>query len=481
MSDTLVFTDDATALNSADVFMLLGRKSRLASPDIRELVPATVSDAVFDQLYEVADGGDSGRYSASYTGAAPRRIVLGVLPEACSRHNAPSRAWAIPGLVKSAGRGNLAIVAAVDDVAHASAVACAIARALPTFSATSRSPRGRTVTVFMRSATDIVTDLAPLRAASAGVRRAAHWVDMPPDRLTPDAWVDEAKAVASRLPGVTCSVIRGDALLENGLNALHAVGKAAVCPPALVVLDHAPLGATRKVAWVGKGIVYDTGGLSLKTKTGMPGMKNDMGGSAAVLAAFEAAVQQEPSVHLTAVLCIAENAIGPSALRPDDIITAFSGRTIEINNTDAEGRLVLADGLAWVAKHRQPDEIVDLATLTGAQATATGQDMAALYANNEELEQRAVTAGRRVGDLCHPLPYVPEFFRGEFRSAVADMRNSVKRRNNAQSSCAGQFLAEHLRAYKGPWLHIDMAAPSVSGGRGTGYGVALLLGLIDLA
>ncbi len=184
--------------------------------------------------------------------------------------------------------------------------------------------------------------------------------------------------------------------------------------------------------------------------------------------------------RLTAVLCVAENAIGPAATRPDDVITMYSGHTVEVNNTDAEGRLVLADGVAWAARHRSPDVMIDLATLTGAQSMATGKRQAALYCSDEQLEADAVAAGRRSGDLVHPLPYVPEFFRAEFRSPVADMRNSVKDRSNGQSSCAGQFIANHMREHKGPWLHVDMAGPAFSGGRATGYGPALLLALLGV-
>ena len=234
------------------------------------------------------------------------------------------------------------------------------------------------------------------------------------------------------------------------------------------------------IGLVGKGITYDTGGLSLKTKTGMVGMKTDMGGAAAVLGAFWAACRLQIRREITAVLCIAENSIGADATRPDDVLRMYSGRTVEVNNTDAEGRLVLADGLAWLAKHVKPDLIVDCATLTGAQLVATGKRHAAVYTNDEALEDRLVELGKRTGDLVHPLPYAPEFYRKEFHSRVADLRNSVKDRANAQSSCAGQFLAEHLRPFEGRWAHVDLAGPATSGGRGTGFGVALLCGLAGL-
>jgi len=152
---------------------------------------------------------------------------------------------------------------------------------------------------------------------------------------------------------------------------------------------------------------------------------------------------------------------------------------VEVNNTDAEGRLVLADGCAWVARNRCPDLLIDVATLTGAQAMATGKDIAAIVASDEETERRAVVAGRRSGDLVHPLPFAPELHRRELHSHVADMRNSVKNRGNAQASCAAQFIANHLGDYDGQWLHVDMAGPSTAAGHGTGFGVGLLLALLD--
>ena len=210
-----------------------------------------------------------------------------------------------------------------------------------------------------------------------------------------------------------------------------------------MVLSHRPkaaaatAGAERSVVLVGKGIVYDTGGLSLKGKDGMPGMKaEDCGGAAATLGAFEAAVEigVPGGTALRLVLCIAENAIGPSAVRNDDIVCGLSGLTCEINNSDAEGRLVLADGVAhatallprlpWLAGcgKSHPDLIIDMATLTGAQLVATGKRHAAVVANTDEVEASAVAAGRHSGDLLHPLPYVPEFFRAEFTSQVANMK-----------------------------------------------------------
>ena len=206
-------------------------------------------------------------------------------------------------------------------------------------------------------------------------------------------------------------------------------------------------------------------------------MRCDMAGGAAVLGVMKAITALGPDTEVHGIVGAVENMTGANAYKLGDILHISNGKTVEVHNTDAEGRLVLADGVAWAVRHRDPDRIIDLATLTGAQMVSTGRRVAAVVCNDDTLEQMAVAAGKASGDLCHPLPYLPEYYRAEFQSAVADMRNSVKDRANGQSSCAAQFIANHLGSYKAPWLHVDMAGPAMSGKRATGYGVGLLLTL----
>jgi probable aminopeptidase NPEPL1 len=217
-------------------------------------------------------------------------------------------------------------------------------------------------------------------------------------------------------------------------------------------------------------------------------MKMDMGGAAALLGGFQAAVASGYDGELHLLLCLAENAIGSKAFRHDDIVRLLSGNSCEINNTDAEGRLVLADGVAYAScvpprlpSTSPPALIIDMATLTGAQMVATGRRHAAIVCDDAEVEAAAIAAGRISGDLVHALPFCPEFFRAEFRSKVADMKNSVKDRSNAQSSCAATFVYEQLhKEYKGAWLHVDMAGPAFAEDRATGYGVALILAMLGV-
>jgi probable aminopeptidase NPEPL1 len=461
-------------LSSVPVALVIGRADALRAADrVREGLG--VPEDTWATMLDRTKPGDSGASSSTWIGS--RKILVGVLPEACSRHNSPSRAWAIPGLVKAVASEPDALVAHVlSDASHAIAAGLATARALPLFDGSSSESEPRTLSLVLLDGVSPVLP-AGLREGIAGVRLAARLFDMPTNQLHTDAFVAEAQAVAE-CTGAGIEIIRGEELRDQGFGGLYGVGQAATRPPAMVVLRHRPADAERHVAWVGKGIVYDTGGLSIKGKTGMPGMKGDMGGAGAVLGAFSAAASQGVGYAITAILCLAENAVGPDAQRPDDIITMKSGKTVELNNTDAEGRLVLGDGVAWACAEESPDVLIDCATLTGAALVATGKVHAALYCNDETLEQAAIVAGRSVGEPAHALPYAPELFRKEFKSAVADMRNSVKDRANAQSSCAGQFVANHLPEDAPPWLHVDLAGPAWNGdGRGTGYGVGLLLAI----
>lgn len=354
------------------------------------------------------------------------KFVVAVLPTACSRHNTPSNAHALGNVVKAnKGSGDVVVVISPNSVESAFAQACAAGRHFSQFSMKS----GKSAPV--ATSVDLVIDTEPqpeelltsIRSTISNIRLAQRLVDTPPNILHVDGYIAEARAVAAQLD-CTVTVIQGKDLEAQGFGGLFGVGKASEHPPALVVLSHVPKGvdpSTPSVCLVGKGIVYDTGGLSIKTPTtSMAGMKTDMGGSAAVLGAFAAALTngQTLTAPLHALLCIAENSVDERSIRPDDILTMLSGKTVEVNNTDAEGRLVLADGCFYASKHLNPRVIVDIATLTGAQLIATGKRFAALYCNDEGLETLAVQVGKETGDLTFPLVYCPEYFKNEFRSQV---------------------------------------------------------------
>ncbi|KAI0220687.1 putative aminopeptidase NPEPL1 [Lamellibrachia satsuma] len=411
------------------------------------------------------------------------QATVAALPTKCSRHNSPSRPHSLTKVIRSCIVGGEEYIVIVCEKPEVFASACAIARAFPLYSRKSCSQMKRTVNVeFVLVGPSGVrtlsaSDLRCMCDAAEGVRMAARITDIPCADMHTDAFVEDIKAVAQKL-SIKPVIIHGQQLKDAGFGGIYAVGQGATHKPAFVVLSHTPDGASRTIAWVGKGVVYDTGGLSIKGKANMPGMKRDCGGAAAVLGAFYTAVKQGFRDNLHALLCLAENAVGPDSLRPDDIITLYSGRTVEVNNTDAEGRLVLGDGVAYAHQELKADIILDIATLTGAQGLATGRYHGAMVTNREEWEKAAVDAGRSSGDLIHPLIYCPELHFSEFASAVADMKNSSADRSNTEVSCAGLFVGSHIGFdFPGVWIHVDIAYPVFSGERATGYGVGLLLAL----
>ncbi len=410
-----------------------------------------------------------------------KKVVFRILPHRHSRHNSPSNADAIRQTCKRiCTNGNWDILIC-GQTEHIEGQVCAVAKAFPLFSAKTSPNRTQSIHIlsYENGIQNVHSNFQPLLD---NVRLCGSLIDQPPSHCHISDITQLIETWAQEHPKVHYNVIRGTELTDHGLNGIWNVGKAAIEPPAMITLQWKPENSNDKqqhVCWVGKGIIYDTGGLSLKTKTGMPGMKMDMGGAAAVLTAFKAAVEQGCDYPLSAVLCMAENAIGPQSVRPDDIITMYSGKTVEINNTDAEGRLVLGDGVAWAEQQIKADVIIDIATLTGAASTSVGKGVAAIYTNDENLERLAVKVGRQIGELCHPLPYIPEKWKLEFQSSVADMKNSVARRNNAQSACAGQFIGNHL-SQRTPWLHLDIAGAAYENGRGTGFGTHLLIAISNI-
>ena len=444
--------------------------------------------AVLDAMLAETKPGALGKCVSTWTGVdAPRRVTLGVLPDEVSRHASPSRSHALLACAQEAGLsrpGKRAVILHLDDPSHWLPAANALGRALPRYDKKSPGERPRRAAPagpeVLVTALDARRQVVPPPDGVARTVDAARWaawlVDHPTADLTTEGFVDQVRAQVKALGlKVKLTVIAGEALLKKGLGGIHAVGRAAVVQPRLLILEHAPRGAHKTVALVGKGIVFDTGGLSIKTPTdNMSSMKGDMGGGAAVAGAFLALAQERVRRRVIGLVPLAENAVGPASYRPDEILTLHSGKTVEINNTDAEGRLLLADAVSYAARELEPDLVIDAATLTGAQLVATGKRHAAVVSNREGLEALAVRAGRATGDLVHPLPFAPEFYQAEFESKVADMKNSVKDRMNAQSSCAAQFVWSHISDTKVPWLHIDLAGPAHVDNRGTGFGATLV-------
>lgn len=469
----------STLLKGADALLVIASADRFADGTFLEMLPEELMRLSLD-LASDTEPGDLGNAAGSLTQSEPRKLAIGVLPNTLSRHNSPTRADSIRRVVsqsRTGTKGSHAILVMLDDPEHYLAAACAISRALSLFDGRGgEKPAEPKLTVMACGPDDEpLTASKALQATAEYQRLAARLVDIPPTDLDPKSFHAEAWRMTRGLEGVTRKAIVGDKLLEQNLGGIHGVGRCAVNPPRLLVLTYTPKRRTKRhIALVGKGITFDTGGLSLKISGGMVGMKTDMGGAAAVLGAFCSLAQGGCRHKVSALLCLAENAIGPAAFKLDDILKFHSGLTVEINNTDAEGRLVLGDGVSYAARNLKADTVLDIATLTGAQLIATGRLHAAAVTNDEDLEDLLVATGKAVGDLVHPLPYAPEFYKQEFKSVVADMRNSVADRMNAQSSCAAQFVGWHLEGTGAKWGHLDIAGPATVGQRGSGFGVALL-------
>jgi probable aminopeptidase NPEPL1 len=465
-------------LEGKDALLLVAPKRAFDDGTFLEALPEEHMRLALELAKDAAPGASGNAAGSLVPGGEPRKLAVGVLPDTVSRHNSRTRAEAIRKVVAQSltGRkGRAGILLVLDDRAHYRAAATAIARCLPRYSATSGKATDPSLDILAidGSGKVIAADARVIEVAEA-TREAARLVDVPPSELDPAGFQIEVSKLTRGLAGVTKKVLVGAQLLAAGLGGIHAVGRTALSPPRMMVLTHKPArGGKRHVALVGKGVTYDTGGLSIKTGGGMNGMKCDMGGAAAVLGAFLALVKSGAPCRVSVVLCMAENAIGPGSFKNDDILRMHSKKTVEVNNTDAEGRLLLADGVSYAARVLKADVILDAATLTGAQGIATGNLHAALIANDAALETLIVEAGEASGDLVCALPFAPEFYRSEFKSEVADMRNSVSNRSNAQVSCAAEFVHWHLEGTGVKWAHVDLAFPAWQRGRGTGFGVAL--------
>jgi leucyl aminopeptidase len=335
-----------------------------------------------------------------------------------------------------------------------------------------KSPAPR-ITVLGPAEGDEADGLLRRTAAVAGAMHAIrNLVNTPPRDLPPAALADAAVAHAADLP-VEVRVWDEDELAAEGFGGILGVGSGSSRPPRLVKVSYSPEGATKHLALVGKGITFDSGGLSLKPAVPMIGMKFDMTGAATVLEVVLAAARINLPLRMTAWLCVAENMPSGSAMRVDDVLTIRGGKTVEVLNTDAEGRLVLADGLVAASEER-PDYIVDVATLTGAQIVALGYRTVGAM-GDETFVSQVADAGRRSGEVIWPLP-LPGELRALLNSDVADLANAKPGNTAGGMLLAGTFLREFVGASRDgddapriPWAHLDIAGPSNNVGSPYGF------------
>ena len=316
---------------------------------------------------------------------------------------------------------------------------------------------------------------------AAAVVQARDWINTPPNLLYPETFAESAKAHVSDLK-VGAEILDEKALAKGGYGGILAVGGGSSRSPRLLRLTWAPRGAKFHLALVGKGITFDSGGLSLKPAASMPEMKSDMAGAATVLAAVTAAARLGLPVRVTAWLALAENLTGGGAQRPSDILTMYDGTTVEVTNTDAEGRLVMADALAR-AVQEHPDTVLDVATLTGAQLVALGERTAGVM-GTPAVRDAVVDAARAAGEAFWPMP-LPEHLGSVLESPYATLRNAATGTRWGGMLTAGLFLREFTAAT--PWAHLDIAGPAFNDGApwghtptgGTGMGVATLVAFLE--
>lgn len=317
------------------------------------------------------------------------------------------------------------------------------------------------------------------------VNQARQWCDLPPCFLTPSHLAEQAVKIAHGHDNLSCKVLTGKECRDLGMGGVDAVSKGSAEDARFVIMEYKPNNkSVETVALVGKGVTFDSGGLSIKPANSMEDMKDDMAGAAAVIATMQALAHLKPKVNVVAITPIVENMPDGKAFRPGDIIGHYNGLTSEVRNTDAEGRLILADALSYVEKHYKPDAIIDIATLTGSCSAALGPFFAGLMSKHDEFSHNLIEAGKRSGDWLWPLPFHDDYRVG-VKSDIADVCNTSKASYRAGAIMAGFFLA-HFVDEKTPWIHVDIAGTSYNipdrsylrAVGGSGFGVRLFVDIL---
>jgi leucyl aminopeptidase len=316
------------------------------------------------------------------------------------------------------------------------------------------------------------------RICAEAQNRARDLQSLPSNVATPSFLAERAAEIAAAHDALSVEVLGREQITAKGMGGLVAVSQGSAEEPKLIVLRYSGGGSGKTLGLVGKGVTFDTGGISLKSAPGMQEMKMDMSGAAAVLEAVGAIAELGLEIELIAVVPSTENMPSGTAIKPGDIITQYSGKTVEINNTDAEGRLILADALAYAAE-LGAERIVDIATLTGAVMIALGSTYAAVISNDDELAAAVEQVGRETGELVWRLPLHPEY-KAMMKGTFADLTNAAPKRK-AGTISAASFLEEFVGEI--PWAHVDIAGTAWDVGRpytgsdGSGFGVRLLTAL----
>jgi leucyl aminopeptidase len=391
---------------------------------------------------------------------------------------------------KAAGSKSLATTLSVGrDGGDVRAIAEALGLASYKFAkitADAKPPTLKRAKLIVDNPVEVRRDLKRAAAVVTAVHRARDLSNTPSLTKTPD-WLATQARELTETAGLTVTVRDEQQLEAEGFGGILAVGMGSAHPPRFVEMTWSPADATHHVVLVGKGITFDSGGLSLKPPDSMPGMKTDMAGGAAVIATMAALADLEIAVKVTGLVPMAENMPGDRSVRPGDVVTHYDGRTDEVLNTDAEGRIVLADALGYAVATLAPDVVVDIATLTGAASLGLGRRHGALYATTDNLRDALLEAATDGGERLWAMPLETDY-RDALDSDIADLRNigNPELEYNGGSIVAALFLREF--AGKVPWAHLDIAGPGRSDSDedevtkgATGFGVRTFLRWLESA
>ncbi len=447
-----------------------GKKADVIAPGLSAAVRTRLAEA-FAAMGATGKAGEVTRIPGGGTIKAPIVVGLG-LGDAAKQSDAEAQRRAVGDAIRSlAGTKRVALaIPLADDEALLTVSIAALLSAYDFVAYRSSSKKDRkapvqAITVLLESAPtpgqkQAAKDVA---AVAASVNLTRDLVNTPPNALPPAALAHAGEQAVAGLP-VHVTIWDELDLLREGCGGILGVGQGSAHPPRLTRLEYRPDGATAHLALVGKGITFDTGGISIKPAANMDEMKSDMAGAAAVIGAVRAIAELGLPIRVTGWLPSAENMPSGTAMRPGDVITIYGGKTVEVLNTDAEGRLILADAIGLAAEDK-PDLIIDVATLTGAAVVALGSRTAGVMANDDDARASVCAAAEAAGEAVWPMP-LPDDLRAALDSGTADIANIGDRMGGMLA--AGVFLREFVPAGQ-TWVHIDIAGPSFNEKGAYGY------------
>jgi leucyl aminopeptidase len=457
-----------------DALIVLWPKPAEGKSSANDPVSVVVQQAIDKGDLELKAGAILSMYAQ--VGIKARHLLV-----VCSEDNQPAQirsamgaAW---GALKTAKSKHLGIHMAGEWTAGSLQTAvAALAEASYSYTATLSKPHHRTVKQVTFSSEEVSaehrTALVQAQALNAGVELAKEWANRPANHATPTMLAQAAKTLAKDA-GFKCEVLGPKEVAKLGMGSFMAVARGAAEPLRFIVMRYSGAANTQApVVLVGKGITFDTGGISMKPAAEMDEMKYDMSGAASVLGVFKALGELKPAINVVGLIPATENMPDGLAVKPGDVVTSMSGQTIEILNTDAEGRLVLCDALTY-AERFKPQAVIDIATLTGACVIALGSVRSGLFTSDDQLAQDLQQAGEVAGDLCWRMPMDDEYAEG-LKTRFADVANVAGRA--AGSVTAAKFLQRFAKKY--PWAHLDIAGTAWKSGAAkgaTGRPVALLM------